>query len=404
LPSLPFTVVRLPSITLNQFIISTATATQNQSSDSPNKLLYIDNIKVLLTILVVLHHTFIAYSTSEGWYYTEQTKLLGARIPMTMFISINQSFFMGYFFMLAAYFTGSSYSRKGISKFIKDRLIRLGIPILFNSFILSPFISYLVYYFAKAQHINYLDYLKGYDSWIDLGVTWFLAALLLFSLIYAAAKKTFNTSLKRPLTAPNSSTILLFSVALGIISFLVRIPFPVGRVLEPIGFQLGHFSQYIFLFIIGLLAAKNNWFEQLPDKTGKQLKRSALLCLLFFPIFLIIKFKLNSPSSWFSGGFHWQALLYAVWEQWIGISILTALLIKGKRSWNTSSKLLSKLSRSSFAVYIFHPLVIVTFTLAVRNWDIDPAIKLLVAAPLIVLGSFVLGSLILLIPGVKKII
>ncbi len=384
--------------------MSTTIASPNPDFDPSNKLSYIDNIKVLLTILVVLHHTFIAYSTSEGWYYTEQTNLLGARIPMTMFISINQSFFMGYFFMLAAYFTSSSYSRKGASKFTKDRLVRLGIPILFNSFILSPFISYLVYYFAKEQHISYFEYLNGYDSWIDLGVTWFLAALLLFSLIYVGVKKVFNISFSKSLATPNSRTILLFALILGVISFLVRIQFPVGWVLKPIGFQLGHFSQYIALFIVGLLAAKNNWFEQLSNKTGRQLKISALLCLFFFPVFLIIKFKLNCDSSWFSGGFHWQALLYAVWEQWIGISILTALLIKGKNSWNTSSKLLSKLSRCSFAVYIFHPLVIVGFTLAMRNWAVDPAIKLLVVAPIIVLGSFVLGSITLLIPGVKKII
>jgi surface polysaccharide O-acyltransferase-like enzyme len=384
--------------------MSTATVTSNEDSGASNQLLYIDNIKVLLTVLVVLHHTFIAYSSPDGWYYTQPTSLTAARIPMTMFISINQSFFMGYFFMLAAYFTSSSYSRKGGAKFIKDRLLRLGTPIVFNSFILSPFISYLVYYFAKEQHITYFKYLRNYDSWIDLGVTWFVAALLLFSLIYAAVKKTFNSSFSKTLAVPNPNTILLFAVALGIISFLVRILFPVGWVLEPIGFQLGHFSQYIALFIVGLLAAKNNWFDQLSDKTGKQLKRSAWLCLLFFPVFAIIKFKLNTPSSWFSGGFHWQALLYAVWEQWIGISILTTLLIKGKRNWNTSSKLLAKASRSSFAVYIFHPLVIVGFTLAVRNWEIEPVIKLLFMAPLIVLGSFLLGSLVLLIPGVKKII
>jgi surface polysaccharide O-acyltransferase-like enzyme len=117
-----------------------------------------------------------------------------------------------------------------------------------------------------------------------------------------------------------------------------------------------------------------------------------------------VKFKLNTPSSWFTGGFHWQALLYAVWEQFIGISIITALLIKGKRNWNISSQLLNKASRCSFAVYIFHPLVIVVLTLAVRNWPIDPAIKLLAVGPLIVLSSFVLGLLILLIPGIKKII
>lgn len=384
--------------------MSTATTVPNEDSGSSKKLLYIDNIKVLLTILVVLHHTFIAYSSSKGWYYNEPSSFLGARAIMTMFVSINQSFFMGCFFLLAAYFTDASYSRKGVSKFIKDRLTRLGIPLVFYSFILTPFMCYLVYYFAKKHHITYFEYLSGYDSWIDVGVTWFVAALLLFTLIYVIAKMIFKVSWNKTMVVPNSKTILLFAFALGIISFLVRIIFPVGWVLEPIGFQLGHFPQYIALFIIGLLAAKNNWFDELSEKTGRQLKRSAYLCLLFFPVFFIISFKLNTPSSWFCGGLHWQALLYAVWEQWIGISIVTALLIKGKTNWNTSSKLLTKASRSSFAVYIFHPLVIIIFTLAIRNWAIDPVIKLLVVAPLIVLGSFVLGSLILLIPGVKKII
>lgn len=384
--------------------MTTAAFTKNQYPDSSKKLLYIDNIKVLLTILVVLHHTVIAYSSSDGWYYTEQTSYMGARIPMTMFLSINQSFFMGYFFMLAAYFTASSYAKKGTATFMKDRLLRLGTPVLFNCFILSPFMSYLVYFFAKKHDINYFEYLSRYDSWIDLGVTWFIAALLIFTLIYALAKKIFNISFTKTLAVPDTTMILFFAFALGVLSFLVRIVFPVGWVLEPIGFQLGHFPQYIALFIIGLLAAKNNWFEMLTEKTGRQLKRSAWACLLLFPVFFIIKFKSNIPSDWFSGGLHWQALLYAVWEQWIGISILTALLIKGKRSWNFQSKLLFKLSRCSFAVYIFHPLVIVAVTLALRNWNIDPAVKFLASAPLIVSGSFLLGSLIVSIPGVKKII
>jgi len=384
--------------------MTTAIASKNHDSEASNKLLYIDNIKVLLTILVVLHHTFIAYSSSVGWYYNEETSLLGVRVFATACISINQSFFMGYFFLLAAYFTSSSYSKKGMSKFIKERLIRLGTPIVFYSFILTPFMCYLVYYFGKEQHINFFEYLSGYNSWIDLGVTWFIAALLLFTLFYAMAKNIFKITFDKSLAVPNSGSILLFSLVLGIISFLVRIIFPVGWILKPLGFQLGHFPQYIALFSIGLLASKNNWFDQLSEKTGKQLKKAVWFCLLFFPVFFIIKFKLNTPSSWFSGGFHWQALLYAVWEQMIGISILTTLLIKGKRNWNKTSELLTKASRSSFAVYIFHPLIIVVFTLCVRNWDIEPAVKLLVMTPLIILSSFIFGSLVLLIPGVKKFI
>lgn len=384
--------------------MSTEKTALNPYLGHSNKLFYIDNIKLLLTILVVLHHTVIAYNSSEGWYYNEQTSFSEARIPMTMFVSINQSFFMGFFFMLSAYFITSSYSRKGAWQFIKDRLVRLGIPVLFYSFIISPFIGYLVYYFTKNPQINYFEYLSKYDSWIDLGVTWFIAALLLFTLVYVAIRKVFDFSIKTSLAVPNSRNILFFAVGLGIISFLIRIIFPVGWVLQPVGFQLGHFPQYISLFLIGILAAKNNWLEQLSDKTSRKLKISAYLCILFFPVFYFIVFQLNTPSSWLSGGFHWQALLYAIWEQWIGISIVTVLLIKGKRKWNFSSKLLNQLVRSSFAVYIFHPVVIVANTLALRNWNVDPAIKLLIAAPFTVVMSFLLGIIILMIPGAKKII
>ncbi|AMP97541.1 Acyltransferase 3 [Pedobacter cryoconitis] len=369
-----------------------------------NKVFYIGNIKVLLTLLVVLHHTFIAYGFSGGWYYTEKTTHIGAMVPMTMFVSINQSFFMGFFFLLSAYFTGPSYDKKGASQFMTDRLLRLGIPLLFYSFVLSPFISYLVYYFAKGHRITYLQYLSGYNTWIDFGVLWFVAALLVFTLIYLTGRSLVNITFKKPVPVPGAVAILLFAVLLGIISFLTRIFFPGGWVLKPLGFQLGHFPQYIALFMVGLLAYRNQWFDGLSESTGKRLVWSAWLCLLFFPVFFMIRVKMNIPVAWYSGGFHWQSLFYAVWEQWIGLSILTALLSRAKRSWNTSSPLRGKLSRCLFAVYIFHPLVIVALTLAVRNWAVDPAIKLMLVAPLAVLGSFMLGAFVLLIPGVKRII
>ncbi|EHQ27687.1 acyltransferase family protein [Mucilaginibacter paludis] len=373
-------------------------------SGQPSKLFYIDNIKVLLTILVILHHTLVTYGAPGGWYYTQKATHIGALLPMTLFVSINQSFFMGSFFMLSAYFTPPSYDRKGAGKFIADRLIRLGIPLLFYSFIFSPLLSYMVYYFAQGRHITYFQYLGGYNNWIEFGVMWFVAALLVFTMIYVVTRRFIKTTFKSALPVPTAGVILLFAVLLGVISFLVRILFPVGWVLKPLGFQLGHFPQYIALFIVGLLAYRNQWFNTLSERTGKRLALSAWLCLLFFPVFFIIKLKLNMPIGWYSGGLHWQSLLYAVWEQWVGLSILTALLSTGKRYWNSSSPLLGKLARCSYGVYILHPLAIISLSLSVRTWSADPAIKLLLVAPLAVLSSFLIGALFVLIPGVKKII
>lgn len=367
------------------------------------KIFYIDHLKVFLTALVVMHHVVVTYNSADGWYYNEPSPTTLAHIPMTMFLSINQSFFMGFFFLLSAYFIPASYRKKGGLQFIKDRLVRLGIPLLFYTFILSPFLSYLVYYFAKGNPIGYLEYLQGYDDWIDPGVTWFVAALLIFNIGYVTIRLLFRTSLLKPVPASGSRGILLFAAGLGIISFLVRIVFPVGWVLEPLGFQPGHFTQYIALFIIGIVAYKNDWLNTLSDRTGKNMRRSALLALLFFPVFLVIALVLKTLSTWFSGGWHWQSFLYAVWEQWIGISIITALVVKGKNTWNTYSGLMTQWSKNSFAVYIFHSLVIVAVTLAIRNWDVDPAVKVLPAAIASVVFSYALGFMIGKIPFVKKI-
>ena len=73
---------------------------KNTSASQPAKLAYINNIKILMTILVVLHHVTVTYGGPGSWYYNEKTTRLAALIPMNMFVSVNQAFFMGFFFML----------------------------------------------------------------------------------------------------------------------------------------------------------------------------------------------------------------------------------------------------------------------------------------------------------------
>jgi hypothetical protein len=91
---------------------------------------------------------------------------------------------MGFFFFLSAYFIPGSYNKKGAARFVKDRLLRLGIPLVFYSFVLSPVLIYLVYYFGKGHHITFIQFLGGFHDWIDFGVLWFVAALLLFTFVY----------------------------------------------------------------------------------------------------------------------------------------------------------------------------------------------------------------------------
>ena len=98
-----------------------------------NRLSYIDSLKVLLTILVVVVHSAVTYGSEGGWYYEEATNALPAIIPLTLISAVSQSFFMSLFFFFGAYFTPSSLERKGALKFSLDRIKRLGTPCLLRN-------------------------------------------------------------------------------------------------------------------------------------------------------------------------------------------------------------------------------------------------------------------------------
>ncbi|MCF0051847.1 acyltransferase [Dyadobacter sp. LJ53] len=369
-----------------------------------SKIVYIDYLKVLLTALVIAHHAFVTYGAPGGWYYSEKTTITGAIMAMTMFVAVNQSYFMGFFFFLSALFIPSSYKKKGATVFIKDRLFRLGIPLLFYSFVLAPVMNYLVYYYAGEHHITFLQFLSGYDSWISVGVLWFVVALLLFSLLYAVWK-SIATSPPDVWPMPAVKNILRLGAALAVVSFIVRLSFPVGWVLDPVGFQLGHFPQYIVVFMVGIAAAESKWLDQLNSGQYKKIKTIAL-CMIFigFPMVYAIKIIFDNPLEWFSGGLHGEAAFYAFWEQITGVCIMVALFAYGKEHLNMPNALLSRMSRCAFAVYILHPFVLISLSLLLRSWDVDPVVKLMIVTPLGVIFSFLLGDFVIRIPGVNKVI
>lgn len=368
------------------------------------KINYIDNLRVLLTVLVILHHTCITYGAPGGWYFYDKSANETAEIFMTWFVAVNQSFFMGFFFFLSALFTEPSYLKKGAVKFTLDRLKRLGLPLLFYSFIFSPLLNFLIYKFGYKKPATLLQYLKGYDNWIDPGVMWFVAALLIFTLLYVVYMKTFLPRNKTDRHLPGNTTIIIFALLLGLISYIVRIFFPIGWVLHPLGFQFAHFTQYIALFIAGICASRNNWLNEINATSGKPWRRLALICIIAFPLLYVIKIVTNSPLESFQGNGTINSLLNAMWEQLSGIAIIMALVTTAKFKWNNTTPLLKHTARAAYATYILHPLAVITITLMLKNWQAEPALKFLIAAPVIVTLSFLLGSLAVRLPGIKNIV
>ena len=102
------------------------------------RLYFVDNLRILLIILLVLHHLAITYGHSGMWYYLDGRPDDLAVLVATLFTAVNQAFFLAFFFMISGYFTPGSYHRKGSWPFLKDRLLSLGIPLLFYIVFIDP--------------------------------------------------------------------------------------------------------------------------------------------------------------------------------------------------------------------------------------------------------------------------
>ncbi len=107
---------------------------------------YLDNLRVLLICLVILQHLSITFGNPTGDFYFVEPGKVGT-VPgylMVLFEVVNESFFMGLFLAIAAYFTPSAYDRKGAWTYLADRLKRLGIPLVFYTLVVNPLLQYAV--------------------------------------------------------------------------------------------------------------------------------------------------------------------------------------------------------------------------------------------------------------------
>ena len=100
----------------------------NQSSES--RLLFVDNLRIALSTLVVLHHIALVYGAASPFYYMEPPMIgLTTYKVFLVFVLFNQAFFMGFFFLLSG--AGSAYALKHRtwSAYVWDRVKRLLVPL-----------------------------------------------------------------------------------------------------------------------------------------------------------------------------------------------------------------------------------------------------------------------------------
>ena len=372
------------------------------------KFLYVENLRIILSALVVVVHVACTYGGPGGWSYVEPGAGLLAIVPLTIINATSQSFFMGMFFFFGAYFTHLSFQKKGVGRFIKDRFFRLVIPLFLTWFFISPLTRYIVWP-VKHPDAARLSFAEVWFSGQGFGhgVMWFAEVLILFTVLYIITYyliPQLRIKEKFPLTIIKSKHILIGSLLLGFITFLARIIVPLFRRYYYLHYDFGHFPQYIILFALGIIAARYSSDYLLSYREAKKwMWFSIFMIFVVFPLIFIAGKAYEGNIRPFLGGFTWQSLTYSVWEQVTGIAIMVTLIGLLRAKWNRQSKFSAHLSDSAYAVYVFHPPILVAISVLLVNWEAAHIVKFLVITPLALAGSFGFALLIKQLPFMRRI-
>jgi glucan biosynthesis protein C len=345
------------------------------------QILYINNLRTLLITLILMLHIAITYGASGSWYYYEHTGDVLSAVLLTLFNSVVQAFVLGFFFMISGYFTPGSFTRKGARTYLKDRFIRLGIPLVIYFFVINPLIVYALYVRSMGYSVPFLDF-------FGTGPLWFVQALLIFCCGYTLWKLFFPGQAHEVKQPPKSRELLLFVLMLSLANFIVRIWWPIGESFSNL--QFGFFPGYVSLFIIGVIAYNNKWFDTFSDSVGMRWFKLAVPAILLFPVIGIMGGALEDITP-FIGGVHWQSLFYSTWEAFVGTGLITGIFVVFRRKYNTQTSFTKSLSDNAYTVFIIHAPVIVAVSYAMRNVQIFPLLKFALVSFLAVSLCFLLS-------------
>src|SRR5947209_20521124 len=110
----------------SQLPSTAGTAPMSQAGASNgSRMLFVDNLRILLISMVLVVHLDDTYGAIGSWYYHDPGNNLLTGILLSIPNAIGMASGMGFFFLLAGYFTPGPYDRKGSGSFLIDLFLRL---------------------------------------------------------------------------------------------------------------------------------------------------------------------------------------------------------------------------------------------------------------------------------------
>jgi len=356
----------------------------------PNRILFLDNLRYLMVLLVLVLHAAIPYSNFVPWWCVKVPN--AQAVFFDVVILILDVFLMPVLFFIAGYFAILSFQKKGLRVFLRRKFKRLGLPLLIAIPIVSPTFSYIHHVTRNgfSAHLNFGIYWVNYMKTIadlPLGIMtsidqfsqshlWFMSLLLIFFVVFAsfARTKIKNEGPER-IESPKKASPGSIIIVLAVVGFLSAVfattgtllfasalnPEPWLTILNLLQFQPDSEGSYILFFGVGVFAYTKKWFA------GTEIPGHLVLWVLSCAVLSVgLLLTLNQVIRNFSIEIF---LVYLVIKSFLCVSFLAAFSKWAALHWNRPSKLNASLAVNSYHIYITHFLIVILFQLLMAGWS-----------------------------------
>ena len=317
-----------------------------------------DNLRVAVIAAVIVVHTATAYVVDVPGTTTMSAPPPGCGRLLSPPALMGALFGLGPLFLLAGWFSARSLAHRGPGGFVRSRLLRLGVPMLVYVLLINPLTDYLGGF--RHGHRSLAFYLATTEA----SVMWFVAALLAFTVAYAALRCVRPAARPRPLRPGLLAAAVL---AIAVSSFAVWQPWPVmGDTF--LNLRWGEWPQGAVLFALGVHGAEAGWLEDFPPVLARRLgwvAAAGVAALLALMLYLVLA---RGEDQALVMGADVTTMGFALLDGVIAVTGTLWSLSWLRRRWPTHGVLVGKAARASYATYVIHPLVLTSVMVLSLGW------------------------------------
>ncbi len=372
------------------------------TAQAPLRQPWMDNLRITLISGVIVAHAATAYVVDVGWYYQERTSSAVSEIAVSVPVFLGGIWGLSPLLVLAGWLSVSSLRRRGPRSFVRARLLRLGVPLLVFATVVDPLADWLGNT-AEGGSRSLVAYLSDPGGDRDVGPMWFVAAILVFSLGYAALRAVAPS----PRPAGRLGLRHLAALGVGIACLDVLAWLRWGYFSDTwLDLNWQHWPQAAGLFALGVLAAERTWESPLPRRAERQAARVALLGVVALCVLASWSLSRDFETPAFvQPGLRWETVAFAVIDGVVAIALSIWVMAWFVRRWDGEPHAVTRrAARGSYATYVLHPVPMVLLSWALAAVAVAPEVKFVVLAVVAVPVCFAVGYAATRLPGVRSVL